>query len=196
MKSASPPLTLDDFMQRYSDEGPFEVIDGEIVPVTPQNTRSGIVAGELFLMLAPYVKTHALGQMFIEVPFAMQGVADWVTGSRVPDLMFITAARLAALAESDPEWDAKPLLLVPDLVVEIVSPADRVSVVEQKIARYLDDGVRVVWLVEPTGQTVTIYPPDSQHLTRLTRADTLDGGDLLPGFALPLSEIFPDTPDT
>jgi Uma2 family endonuclease len=183
-------MTLDEFMQRYSDEGPFEVVGGEIVPVTPQVTRSARIAGRLFRKLADYVETHKLGEAFIEAPFVLTIDAKWVKGSRVPDVMFIAAARLAQLAEDDPDWDSKPLPLVPDLVIEVISPTDRLADVTAKIAGYLDDGVRMVWLIEPEAQTVTIYTPGSKQLTRLTAEDTLSGGDIVPGFELPLNTLF------
>lgn len=183
-------MTLDEFMQRYSDEGPFEVIEGEIVPVAPQNTQSGMVAGELYLALATYVKAQKLGQVFIEVPFTLTADSQWVKGSRVPDVMFITAERLAKLAEANPDWKTKPLVLVPDLVAEVSSPTDLHTQIQQKVARYLADGVRVVWLIEPDGRTVTIYTPGSKQLTHLTAEDTLTGGEIVPGFAVAVADLF------
>jgi Uma2 family endonuclease len=58
-----------------------------------------------------------------------------------------------------------------------------------KIAMYLDAGVRLVWLVDPASQTVTIFRPDSMP-AKLGAADSLDGGDVLPGFTVPVAEIF------
>lgn len=78
----------------------------------------------------------------------------------------------------------------PDLAIEIVSPTDRISHVNRKIRLYLEDGVQVVWLVEPEEQTITIYTPATKQFTRLTLEDTLTGGDLLPNFALSLSQLF------
>ncbi|MCD4685602.1 MAG: Uma2 family endonuclease, partial [Anaerolineae bacterium] len=127
VETDSTLMTLDEFMQRYSDEGPFEVVEGEIIPVTPQNTLSGMVAGELYLALATYVKSKQLGQVFIEVPFVLQLDAKWVTGARVPDIMFVCADRIAQLEAADPDWKTKPLTLVPDLAIEVISPTDRLT---------------------------------------------------------------------
>jgi Uma2 family endonuclease len=190
VKTEAALMTLEQHMQRYSDEGPFEVIEGEVVPVTPQITRSGRIAVRLLRALADHTDAHHLGEAFMDVPFVLMHDSNWVKGSRVPDVMFATAARLAQLAENDPAWEDKPLMLVPDLVAEIVSPTDHFSDVEQKIARYLADGVRVVWLIEPEGQTVTIYTPGSQQLTRLSATDRLTGGDVIPGFEVPVSRLF------
>ena len=190
VRTISEGMTLDEFMQRYSDEGPFEIIEGECILMAPQITRSGRIAGRLFLELATYVKSKNAGEVFVEVPFVLTLDAQWVAESRVPDLMFVQAGRLAQLAASDPDWEAKPLALVPDLVVEIVSPTDRLPDVSKKIARYLLDGVRLVWLVEPDAQTVTIYTPGSKQLTRLNNEDTLTGSDIIPGFEMVVSRLF------
>jgi Uma2 family endonuclease len=190
VRTATEGMTLDEFVQRYGDEGPFELVEGEIVPMTPQVARSGIIAGELFLALATHVKSNGLGQVFIEVPFVTAVEANWVAGSRVPDVMFVRAERMAELSAADPEWESKPLIIVPDLAVEIVSPTDRLSDVSKKIAGYLQDGVRLVWLVEPDMQTVTIYTPGSKQLTRLSSEDILTGADLIPGFEMPVAKLF------
>lgn len=190
VKTNVPSMTIEEFMRRYSDEGPFEIIEGELVPVTPQSTQSGMVAGELFLALATYVKSRNLGQVFIEVPFVMSADSNWIAGSRVPDVMFVSAARMAELAATDPDWKNKPLALVPDLVVEVSSPTDSHASVEKKIARYLDDGVQLVWLIEPETQTVTIYTSGSKQLTRLDAEDTLTGGEVVPGFEMAVAGLF------
>jgi Uma2 family endonuclease len=189
-QTAVAVMTLDQFMQRYSDQGPFELIDGAPIPVNPQITRSARIAGRLFVEMTLYVKAKDLGEVFSETPFALTADSSWVTGSRVPDLMFVQAERLTKLAADDPQWEDKPLLLVPDLVVEIVSPTDRASEISKKIARYVDDGVRVVWLIEPETQTVTVYTSGSKQITQWSSGDTLDGGDMIPGFAMPVAGLF------
>jgi Uma2 family endonuclease len=183
-------MTLEEFARRYGEQGPFEIIEGEIVEMTPQVMRSVIIAGRLFFELALYLKTHPLGHVFSEAPFVLTAGSNWVTGSRVPDLTFVRAERLAQLAQDDPEWESKPLVLVPDLVVEIVSPTDRIPDVNKKVIRYLEDGVRVAWLIEPEGQTVTIYTQGSKQFTLLNAEDTLSGGDVIPGFEMPIVKLF------
>ncbi|MBN2303875.1 MAG: Uma2 family endonuclease [Anaerolineae bacterium] len=194
VKTSTAPITLEQFMQWYDERGPFEMIEGEIVPVpsqiAPQITRSSRIAGRLFRAVADYVDAHTLGEVFIETPFVLTQDTNWVTGSRVPDVMFVTAARLARLAADVPDWEDKPLLLVPDWIAEIVSPTDRLSEVDRKIARYLDDGARLVWVIEPEGQTVTIHTPGSKQITRLGVEDTLSGGDVIPGLELPVAGLF------
>jgi Uma2 family endonuclease len=79
--------------------------------------------------------------------------------------------------------------LAPDLAVEVLSPSDRMADALAKIAMYLDAGVRLVWLVDPASQTVTIFRPDAIP-ARLGAGEILDGGNVLPGFTVPVTEIF------
>jgi Uma2 family endonuclease len=185
-------MTLEDFMTLYSDEGAFELIDGERIPVMPHVADSGIVAFEFAQRLAAYVKERQLGKVFSEVPFVLPDEydANWVKGSRVPDVMFIRADRLTALAESDPDWRKKPVLLVPDLAVEVVSPTDRYSQVNQKVERYLSDGVKLVWVIDPEEKMVIVHRAGSPQQTRLTAADTLSGEEVVEGFEVQVSQLF------
>ncbi|MCC6904598.1 MAG: Uma2 family endonuclease [Anaerolineae bacterium] len=166
-------MTLEQFMESYSDDGPFEWIDGERIPVSPQVAHSGRVAFRLGRILSQYVEANRLGEVFAEVPFvkACEEHQNWVKGSRQPDLMFVRAERLAALAAVDPQWERKPLTIVPDLTVEVVSPTDRLGRVTHKIDLYIQDGVSEVWLVEPESQTVTITRSGSNLQTRIGARD-------------------------
>lgn len=188
--TSTATLTLEDFMQRYSDEGPFELIDGEFIPVTAQILDSGDIAGLIYRRLASYGEDQRRGKAYIEIPFVLVYQANWVKGSRVPDVMFVTAEHIAQLAANDPEWRKKPLVGAPLLAVEVVSPTDPMTQVNRKVRLYLEDGVRMVWVVEPEEKSVTIYTPHSKQFTRLTLEDTLMGGDILPNFALPLGQLF------
>lgn len=183
-------ISLDEFMELYSDEGPFELIGGEREPVSPQVTRSSRITFRLARWLADFVESNNLGEIFSETPFVIMVQANWVKGSRVPDIMFIRAERLAALAESDPDWEEKPLTIVPDLVIEVVSPTDRLTKINRKISRYLKDGVLVIWLVDADSKTVTIYKQGQTNLERLTVDDVLTGGEIIPGFEIAVSKLF------
>ena len=103
---------------------------------------------------------------------------------REPDLYFVSAERLALDDKSDGYLE-----VMPELVVEIVSPSDRQEAVNDKTLMWLSHGVLMVVEVYPAERAVLVYRPDAPALT-LTGDDVLDGGDVLPGFSLPLSEIF------
>ena len=83
----------------------------------------------------------------------------------------------------------KFLELAPDLAVEVVSPSDSANEIQEKVNEYLDVGVRLIWVVYPIQHTVTVYAADRAGRL-LNEADTLDGGDVLPGFSLAVADIF------
>jgi Uma2 family endonuclease len=83
----------------------------------------------------------------------------------------------------------KPLVLVPDLAVEVISPKDSYSKVNEKIETYLSDGVRLLWIVDPQRKTIAIYEGSDTPKT-LREGDTLSGGHVLPEFTLSVNEVF------
>lgn len=99
-----------------------------------------------------------------------------------PDFAFTRQSRLQPLAKSFTE-------LVPDLVVEIVSPNDRRREVLAKAVDWLEAGVQVVWVLWPDERRLNVFRSPSE-MTVLEESDTLTCEDLLPGFALPLRELF------
>jgi Uma2 family endonuclease len=183
-------LTLDEFMRLYDEEGPFEYIEGERIPMSPTITGHGVIARTLLLALYNHSVPNNLGEPFIELPFVMVESSNRVKGSRVPDLMFFKAERLAAYKASNTDWRDKPFIMVPDLVVEIISPNDRYGDVYEKITRYLADGVQIVWLIDPQQRTVLVYRAASQKKITMSETDILDGADVIPGFRMPVAVLF------
>jgi Uma2 family endonuclease len=104
---------------------------------------------------------------------------------RIPDLSFISSARLAhhrrALA---------PILpLAPDLAIEVLSEGNTPREMARKVREYFDSGCRLVWLVDPRARTVAVYTSAAKPIV-LTEKQTLNGGDVLSGFRLPLRKLF------
>lgn len=185
-------ISLQEFMERYSDEGPFEYIDGEFIPVAPQVARSGRVGGRFFRRFADHVEENELGEVFVETPFVLTlDNSNWVKGSRVPDVMYYSADKMKKLAEMLPDWEDYPLVGVPDFVAEVVSPTDKYIKVNAKVAQYLRDGVQLVWVIEPEEKSVTIYVHGSDQQTIVSDLDiTLNMGSLVAGFSIKLNELF------
>lgn len=96
----------------------------------------------------------------------------------------MSAERLAATVRRGPFFEGAP-----DLAVEVVSPGNTRREIAGKVRDYLAAGSRAVWVVNPERRTVTVHRPDREP-ERLAGSDVLDGGPVLPGFRLPLSEIF------
>lgn len=184
-------MTLDEFVRAYDEEGPFELINGEKKPIMPNVRQSTWIIHVLFRLLDAFSEKHGLGNVFMEQTFVLIfDKTHWVKGSRQPDLTFTTQARWNAfIAEyPSPENDNKPIILVPDLAVEVISPTDRMGDVLEKAEYYRQDGVKEVWVIDPIRRTIRVFKAKSMNI--LEEGDTLSGDDLLPGFTLNLTEFF------
>ena len=103
---------------------------------------------------------------------------------RIPDVAFASWDRFP-----DRKVPKKPVpSLVPDLVVEVLSESNTPAEMERKRGEYFDAGVRLIWEIDPEREPSSVYTADGRSAAR--RLATLDGGDVLPGFSLELSELF------
>ncbi len=100
-----------------------------------------------------------------------------------PEVGFVSSDRIPL----EDEWDRFPRL-APDLVVEVLSPSDRMAAAFGKISIYMEAGVRAVWLVDPVKRTITDFVEDDAP-RRLREDDTVTGGEILPGFSYRFSEL-------
>lgn len=183
-------LPLEEFVRLYDQEGPFEIIDGERIFMSPIVQSHNNASSNLVWALMSWLNPRNLGKLYIEAPFVLVYNQNWVTGSRVPDMMFVSAVRLEGYKDNNPDWESKPLVLVPDLVVEIVSQTDRYSDVDAKVDRYLEDGVKLVWVLDPQRRKVSAHQLNSNRPLMLSGEDVLTGDDVIPGFEITVSKIF------
>lgn len=184
-------MQMDEFIRQF-DEAPFELIDGERIAIVPTVALHTLILKIIYAALLKLEQTTGIGFAFAEAPFALMDTSNWVKGSRVPDVMFYLADRWTEYINSMPDYLDKPFVLVPDLCVEIISANDNYADVETKVDRYLADGVKLVWVVNPYNKAVAVYTQGSEQITRLSGDAMLTGGNLLPDFALPLKAIFPE----
>lgn len=183
-------MNLDDFISASHGES-FELINGE------KRLKMSGLAGHNYIMHLMYqaifrfLLNSPLGEIFMEVTFVLPNAYDsnWVKDSRIPDLAFFEKEKLADYRQKNSDWLKKPYLLIPDLVIEIVSPHDRVSELDEKIDAYLADGVQTVWVINPQRQKAIVHALKHQPI-HLGREDTLEGGVVLPDFQLNLADIF------
>lgn len=181
-------LTLDDYIQLYEQEGPFEIINGERKAIMPPITLHVLMVRALFRLLDAHCTGNQLGEVLTETPFVLTYDSDWVSGSRVPDLMFISAKRWQHYISTTEEWRGKPIILVPDLVIEVVSPNDTYSELQEKVDLYLADGVKLVWVVDPKRNRVAVY--DGDHYTMLDKSGKLSGMQIIPELTIDLQSLF------
>jgi Uma2 family endonuclease len=158
----------------------YELVDGILVEKV-MGFPEAFLALTLGRILGTWVVQRNLGAVV-----GADGMMRLAPGLiRIPDLSFI-------------EWDHFPNrqiqpdpipALVPDLAVEVLSPSNTDLEMQGKLDDYFRTGTRLVWFVDPRDRTVDVYTAPNQSV-RLTQADTLDGAPLLPGFRLPLRELF------
>lgn len=192
---ANAPITkiemmpMEEFIRRNQQEGHFELLDGEVVPKMPTISTHNTLTKRVFLALLPYEQS-GLGEVFQEATFVLTDDPRWVHGSRIPDVMFVSKERLEQFESTIPDWKSKPYILVPELAVEVVSPTDNYSDINAKVIRYLADGVLVIWVMDPQTKQVIVYRSGSDQQRNLIGEAVLRETEILPDFALPLSELF------
>jgi Uma2 family endonuclease len=184
-------MSLEDFLEAGSRER-FELINGRKIPKMPDMYEPQWVTNLLCDWLKAYVNQRQLGTAFMEMTFIMPGTEldNWVKGSRIPDISFYAGDRITQYRANRRDSTPRPLSLVPDFVIEIVSPNDRYTDIDEKIDAYLEDGVRLIWLIDPQRRKATIYAPDLENPIVLKGDATLDAGDVIPGFTLNLPHLF------
>ena len=135
------------------------------------------VGSELFM----HVEANGLGRAYSSnTGFLLERDPDYVLA---PDAAFVRQERVDAVGEERGYFPGAP-----DLVVEVISPSDRYADVDDKVKEWLNAGALMVVVVNPRDRTVRVYTPVS--VITLTESDTLDGGDVVPGWRLPVADIF------
>lgn len=168
-------------LEQSPPEGEWELIDGELIPVNPTSFKFTTMAHRIGRIVGNYVDEHNLGAVtgadggYVLFPDRESLLA--------PDVGFVSRDRIP----SEDEQDRFPRL-APDLVVEVLSPSDRMAAALGKISIFLEAGVQAVWLVDPLKRTITVFVEDDAP-RRLGEDDTNTGGDVLPGFSIRVSEL-------
>lgn len=179
-QSVQPLMTAEELGHLYLPDKSTELVRGRLVVREPPGTRHGSIQATLTYLVTGFVRQHQLGTVFgQDTGFKIASNPDTV---RAPDLAFVAAAR----ANQIPERGYAPL--VPDLVVEIVSPDDRAGELLAKVGDWLEAGARLVWVIDPQRRDARVHRPDGS-LTVVAADGMLDGEEVLPGFACALAEV-------
>ena len=148
----------------------------------PEGGTHGKTAMNIGTALFQFVKQHNLGIVFsVGTGFHTTHDPDTV---RSADAIFFSNERVEELGDL-----TGFLRLSPDLAVEVMSPGDTYTEVEEKVAEYFNAGVRLIWVVVPKTQGIVVYRPRKEAL-RLNREDKLTGENVLPGFEISVAELF------
>ena len=175
-------LTADDLLRLYSEGVRGELIRGVLHETMASGEEHGEIVTNMVLILGGFVKPRRLGRLVAsDVGVRLERDPDTV---REPDLAFISAEKRPLDVRN-----TGYLEVVPDLVVEIVSPSDRPADVVEKARMWLSYDAGLVWVVYPETKTVGIHRRDAPEVT-VGEDDSLDGGATLPGFSCIVRDIF------
>ena len=182
------PLTPEDLLALEAEHGArYELVNGELQDRSElqgenmPNAEHGAASARIVSELVAHVRADSLGVVLVECGFVLSEDPSTV---RIPDVSFVASANMPGDRLPSGYFRGGP-----DLAVEVVSPHEKAGELAVKTADYLAAGTQQVWIVELTTRTVAVYRPGGA--ARVYGADdTLDGGDLLPGLALPVGDLF------
>jgi Uma2 family endonuclease len=175
--------TVDDLDQFPNDGKLRELVDGQIVEWDMPSRKHSVLEAELAAIMRNFVRERRLGT--VGSGESMVRILGSEHDARGSDIEFCRRGRA--------NWDEADLpaaFTVPDLVVEIISPSDRADLVLDKVHDWLRAGVRLLWYINPKTGTTIVYQDD--RITYVTAEETLDGGDVLPGFQVRLADVLRD----
>jgi len=179
-KSEKRPVSGEDLFRR-PDLGPCELVEGKIVPMSPTGFLHGDIEAELGAALRTWARERGRGRAVGgEVGIYVRRDPDTV---RAADFLYISHERLAG------RTPVGYLDVPPELVVEILSPDDRWDDVMEKLADYFAAGVDRAWVVAPKLRSVFVYRSLTES-SRLGEGDLLADEEILPGFSLPVAQLF------
>lgn len=182
MTTPTKSVTAQELLERTADGFRYELVEGRLRKMAPAGNVHGYVAMKLGSRLEWFARESRLGRVYAaETGFRLSSDPDTV---RAPDVAFVSRARIEAAGEVTGYWPGAP-----DLAVEVLSPSDTHAEVTEKSLAWLEAGCRLVLAVDPSQRTVTVYR-SREDIRILTRGDSVDGADVVPGFALPVSDLF------
>lgn len=181
-------ISADDFLKmsnspEYADCR-MELVEGRIVEMSHPKPIHAIVATELGFALKLHVTKHGLGIVFShELGFVLERRPIGRDTVRGIDISFLSTERTSGLLPDS--WFEG----APDLAVEVMSPSNTVSDINLKIRQLLEAGAQAVWVVDPVTRAVHVHT--AQGIRVFNENDSLSGGEVLPGFRIPVADIFP-----
>lgn len=179
MVSTTRLMTAADHFRLHDDEQ-GELLRGVVLPVTPVERMHWRLTGRLVTSIGVHVDANRLGESGPEAGFLLETDPDTVLA---PDVSFVAAGR--AWPDEAAGWPR----MAPDLAIEVLSPSNTRAGIALKVEIYLAAGVRLVWVVDPEARTVAVHAPGRASRS-LGVGDALDGEDVLPGYRLPLADLF------
>ena len=173
-------MTAEELLEMPDDGFRYELIHGELKKMAPAGRFHGRSAAKLCWSLLDHVEKNGLGEVYA----AETGFRLGPDHVRAPDASFISNEKVAQIGDADGY-----LRCAPDLAIEVISPSDRYTEVAEKVAEWLDAGALAVVVGDRRRRTVSVHRSDSD-VTIFTDTDTIEVDDVVPGWRMPVTEIF------
>ncbi len=186
---STPRKFTADELLTMPDGDQYELVDGELRE-TAMSLESSHIAIVVAYRLCSFLEAHPLGRVFGEAA-TYRCFPDDADQVRKPDVSFIRHGRI-----TPDQFEHGHCTIAPDLAVEVMSPNDLYQELMRKLEDYFSAGIPLIWVVEPSARMVTVYEDAGRRTQLLRMGQELTGGDVLPGFVLPLAQLFPETPVT
>jgi Uma2 family endonuclease len=171
--------TIEEVERLPDDASQYALLRGVLYRMPPPGGRHGRTVLAIGAPLYLFVREHRLGVVYDQNGIILERDPDTLLG---PDLAFVRAERASADDKAYP-------VVIPDLAVEVISPSQSGPSVEDKTAVYLAAGVRLIWIIDPERRTVRVHRGSGSE-SLLNERDEMDGEDVLPGFKLPVAQLF------
>lgn len=182
MVTTARPMTAEELLNLPDDGFRYELIRGKLRKRLLAGQNHGKYASNINISLGGYAKANRLGKSYIaDTGYILATDPDHVLA---PDFAFISNERLSEIGESDGFAQGAP-----DIAVEVISPNDRYTEVEEKVEDWLNAGCRAVVVVNPRRRTVNLHR-SPMEVTTLSESDTLELDDIVPGWRMPVEDIF------
>ena len=176
-------MTADEFYDFCCrNDGRYELVDGKVVEMAPANEQHGNVAFNITGSFYIYSRQSGTGSGGVETGYRVREDPDTVRG---PDVSFNVRSR-----EEGEEFRLPRFVPgAPDIAVEVFSPSNTHTEMRRKVAEYLAAGSQRVWIAYPSTRSVAVHRSDGTTIT-YSGDDVITDEELLPGFSLPLADIF------
>ena len=174
-------MTAEELLKMPDDGYRYELVRGILKKMAPVGHTGGFYEANVSGELRAFIRANGLGRAYSpNTGFLLERDPDYVLA---PDAAFVRQERVEAVTQEHGYFPGAP-----DFAAEVVSPSDRLTDVYEKVEEWLAAGTRMVAVVNPRDRTVSVHMHDA--VITLNESDTLDGGDVVPGWRLPVADIF------